>query len=99
MDETRETVRRCLEDGDFDIEWMWGAPKVHFWPGDPYGHVIKTIGLRELLLRDLETTVPLEFFGDPMAFSPPRGWVHAERIQLLQALISAYDKWEKRAVR
>ncbi len=99
MSEDQETVRRCIEDGDFDIEWKRGRPEVHFWPGEPIDNIVKSISLRELLLFDLRTSVPLEFFGDPLAFSPPDGGIHAEKAQLLQALIRAYDKWEKKADR
>ena len=99
MNEDQETVRRCIENGDFDIEWRWGIPQVQFWSGEPFDTIVKSIGPREFLLFDLRTIVPLEFYGDPLAFDPPRSWVHAEKAQLLQALIRAYDKWEKRAVR
>jgi hypothetical protein len=99
MNEDQETVRRSIEDGDFDIEWIRSTPEVLFWPGEPFDTIVKRVSLRELLLRDLRTSVPLAFFGDPMAFDPPKGWVHAEQARLLQALIRAYDKWEKRAAR
>ncbi len=99
MNENKEVIRHSIENGEFDIEWRRGVPEIHFWPGEPFDTIRKSVSLRELLLYDLRTNVPLEFFGDPMAFNPPRGWVHAEKAQLLQALIRAYDKWEKRAAR
>ena len=97
MNEDQTIAWCCIAEGDLDLEWRSGTPEVHFWPGKPLEHLVKRISLRELLLHDLRTNVPLEFYGDPLAFDPPKGWVHAERAQLLQALIHTYDKWEKAA--
>ncbi len=97
--EDQAAVQGSIEQGDFIIEWNRGEPNVHFWPAEPFSDIVKTISLRHLLLSELQVTVPLEFFGNPMDFSAPKGWVYAEQVRLLQALLRAYDEWEKRARR
>ena len=44
-----------------------------------FSDLVRTISLRHLLLSELQVTVPLEFFGNPLYFAAPKAWVHAER--------------------
>jgi hypothetical protein len=97
--EDRAAVQDLIEQGDFSIEWKTGEPNVHFWPGEPFEDIRKSTNLHHLLLSELQAAVPLEFFGNPMDFVAPKGWVHAEEVSLFQALLRAYDQWEKRARR
>jgi hypothetical protein len=97
--EDQPAVQGSIEQGDFTIEWDRGEPNVHFWPAEPFSYIVKTISVRHLLLSELQVTVPLEFFGNPMDFAAPKEWVHAEQVRLLQALLRAYNEWEKRARR
>jgi hypothetical protein len=97
--EDKAAVQGSIGQGDFTIEWKRGEPNVHFWPGEPLSDLVRTISLRHLLLSELQVTVPLEFFGNPLDFAAPKAWVHAEQVQLLQALLRTYDEWEKRARR
>jgi hypothetical protein len=97
--EDEAAVQGSIKQGDFTIEWERGKPNVHFWSGEPFSDIVKTISLRHLLLSELQAAVPLEFFGNPMDFVAPKDWVHAEQVSLLQALLRAYDQWERRARR
>ena len=97
--EDKAAVQGSIEQDDFTIEWKRGKPDVHFWPGEPFSDLVRTISLRHLLLSELQVTVPLEFFGNAMDFSAPKDWLYAEQVRLLQALLRAYDEWEKRARR
>jgi hypothetical protein len=97
MTEERQAVQDHIDGGDFGIEWTQGRPEVHFWAGEPFGDIVKAVSLRDLLFRELQVAVPREYFGNPMAFASPKDWVHAEQVRLLQALLQAYDRWERRA--
>ena len=97
--EDQAAVQGSIEQGDFIIEWKRGEPNVHFWPAEPFSDIVKTISLRHLLLSELQVTVPLEFFGNPMDFAAPKDWVYAEQVRLLQALLRAYDEWEEQRAR
>ncbi len=94
----KEAIREHTENGDLFIEWTWGIPEVHFRPGEPLDHVTKRIGLRALLWDELQVVVPREFVGYPMAFDPPHEWAYARNARLMQALLRAYDKWEKKTL-
>ena len=91
-----EALREHTKNGDLSVEWTWGKPEVHFRPGELFDHITKRIGLRALLWDELQVVVPREFVGDPMTFNPPHEWVHAGNARLMQALLRAYDKWEKK---
>jgi hypothetical protein len=53
MNEDQETVRRSIEDGDFDIEWIRSTPEVLFWPGEPFDTIVKRVSLS--VVRVFET--------------------------------------------
>jgi hypothetical protein len=94
-----EAIRECIHQGSFAIEWKWGKPELQFWPGEPVSDIVGTIDLRDVLMRELQVAVPLEFFGNPMDFVGSKEWVHAQQVRLLQGLLRAYDQWERLARR
>jgi hypothetical protein len=99
VSEEWEVIRALVEQGVFAVEWTRGRPEVQFWPGERFSHMVSRVSLRDLLQRELQVAVPREFFGNPMNFAAPEEWMYAEEVRLLQALLRAYDKWEKKARR
>jgi hypothetical protein len=99
VSEEWEVIRTLVEQGVFAIEWARGRPEVQFWPGEPFSHIVSRVSLRDLLQRELQVAVPREFFGNPIDFAAPDEWAYAKEVRLLQALLRAYDRWEKKARR